>query len=111
MLETGHVEAELAAARKFADAIGRRAQLESKLRYLAKYASPRPTRCTLSADYAPFSFHYVMEIQLVNGVWSIWFVGNLVYRPAPEGSDVSALPTPRDAYAPMNGWTVREIRT
>jgi hypothetical protein len=95
MLETSRVTAELAAARAFADKVGLRVQLESRLAYLNRYAAPRSTRCVLSPDPAPYSFAFEMQRETRRDEWSPWFSGTLIYHGPRDGFD-----------APAMGWTI-----
>lgn len=69
MLNTSKVESYLAEVRAFADKVGKREQLEAKLKYLDEYAngaSPADnpkTECVLMKDFAPYSFYFVMQLR------------------------------------------------
>lgn len=75
MLDTSRVALQLAAARAHADHLGLRKQLEEQLTFLDTYAQPKPTRCTLFHDHAPFSFNFQMEAHGDDGAWRHWFSG------------------------------------
>jgi hypothetical protein len=107
MLETSRVTAELEAARAFADTIGLRVQLETRLAYLAAYAAPRRTRCVLYPDRAPYSFAFAMERETRRDEWSPWFRGALVYHGPSDRHGSGDEPTSSVTATPTMGWAVR----
>lgn len=106
MLDTSRVEARLAAARAHADGIGLRAQLDKQLDYLATYAHPKETRCTLFLDYAPHSFSFEMEVKGEDGVWRRWFSGGLIYHGLHDGHGSGEPPALAVTLTPMSGWHI-----
>lgn len=106
MLETSRVTASLEAARAYADKVGLRTQLETKLAYLDRYAAPRRSRCVLSPDFAPHSFNFTMELETKDGEWTVWFEGGLVYHGPHDGHGSGALPTLTVSIDPAMGWQI-----
>ena len=106
MLETSRVTRQLEEAREFADKVGLRPQLETRLTYLDNYASPKRTRCMLAPDPAPYSFSFVMEIDRGNGVWTPWFQGGLLYHGPHDGHGSGSTPTLAATVSPTMGWAV-----
>lgn len=106
MLETSRVTEMLEEARTYADKIGLRVQFEARLAYLDHYAEPKHTRCILFPDPAPFSFHFVMELELGNRSWMAWFEGRLIYH-GPHDHGSGAYPTLAVSVTPTLGWLIR----
>lgn len=107
MLETSRVTERLQEARAYADQIGLRAQFEARLAYLDRYAEPKRTRCVLSPDPAPFSFRFVMERELDDGSWMVWFEGGLIYHGPHDDRGSGAYPAPAATATPTLGWLIR----
>jgi hypothetical protein len=105
MLETSRVTAQLEAARAFADKVGLRPQLETRLSYLERYAAPKRTRCMLAPDPAPYSFSFVMELDRGAG-WTHWFDGGLLYHAPHDGHGSGSMPTLSVTVSPTMGWAV-----
>ena len=101
MLDTSSATSQLEAARAFADRVGLRTQLETRLARLERYAAPRRTRCTLYPDRDTHCFTFVMELESRDGEWCPWFAGELAYR---GPADAGPLPRPCDDDA--MGWTI-----
>lgn len=106
MLDTTRVVAPLAAARAYADKVGLRIQLEERLTYLERYAAPRPTRCTLRPDFAPYSFALAMEVRGKDGEWHLMFEGGLLYHGPHDGHGSGLYPTLSVTTTPTLGWSL-----
>ena len=107
MLITEKVDAQLAAARAFAERAGLSSNLEERLRYLDLYASPaRNSRCTLYHDHAPYSFAFVLEVQDSDGRWRTWFEGGLLYHGPHDGGGSGCYPTLAVLLTPTVGWAI-----
>ena len=106
MLETSSVTEHLRAARAYADAIGLRMQLETRLTYLDTFASPKHTRCVLSPHPLPHSFSFVVELETQRGEWTPWFEGALVYHGAHDHYGAFVYPTLPVPAAKSIGWTI-----
>ncbi len=105
MLLTSHVTARLAAARAFAERIGLRLQLETCLAYLARYAAPRSTRCTLFLSFEEYSFSFVMEAEVARGL-AIWFEGRLSFHVPHDVESPGAFPKFAVVVTPPLGWSM-----
>lgn len=105
MLETSRVTEQLEEARAFADKIGKRAQLETRLSYLDNYASPKRTRCVLAPDRAPYSFSFTMQLDRGAG-WTHWFNGGLLYHGPHDDHGSGSPPTLAVTVTPTTGWAV-----
>jgi len=105
MLQTSRVSARLAEARAFADRIGLRVQLETRLAYLDRYADPRCTRCTLFPTFEEHSFSFVMEAEVVRGL-SIWFEGRLSFYSPHDVRSPGAFPEFAVVVTPPLGWSI-----
>jgi len=68
MLNTDNVKEYLEEVRAHADKIGLREQLESRLKYLDRYANQDnnfndKTECVLFKDFAPYSFEFLIKLR------------------------------------------------
>jgi len=104
MIDTSKVQEQLDAAMSYAVLRGIQDRLQRRLDYLDQYAngpqgpygperSPRPTKCVLWPDFAPYSFSFVM-LKPVDSPglddypgYLPWFNGGLIYfGPGDPGS-------------------------
>lgn len=106
MLDTSRVEARLSAAKAHADTLGLRAQLDKQLDYLATYAHPKETRCTLFHDHAPHSFSFQLEMKGADGEWHSLFSGGLIYHGPHDGHGSGEAPALAITLTPEHGWTI-----
>lgn len=106
MLDTSRVAARLEAARAFADRIGLRVQLETRLAYLGWYAEPRRTLCTLFSDFEKHAFSFVMEAEIAGGGLAIWFKGRLTVHIPHDVQSPGAFPTFAVGVTPPLGWSI-----
>ena len=106
MLDTSRVAARLVLVRAFADRLGLRVQLESRLAYLAKYGEPRPTRCTLYPDLEEHSFLFMMETESAPGGWAHWFDGRLDFRAPHDAHPPEAAPKFAPSAKLALGWSI-----
>lgn len=97
----------LAKQLEFADSIGLRQQLDSKLEYLRTYAAHRGednVRCELYPDFAPHSFRFVMKIRKEEK-FEYWFNGGLIYQ-GPDSPANGSFPSLTVSLAEGIGWFV-----
>jgi hypothetical protein len=83
-------------------------QLEEQLGYLGKYADHNNdglTKCLLFRDFAPFSFEFVMQ-KKVNGQFTNWFNGGLIYHGSHDGNGSGSAPTFAVTLNSTQGWSV-----
>ena len=111
MLVTTEIEKYLEEVRAFADKVGKRENLEDKLKYLGNYAcnGDRPqdyTRCILSKDYAPYSFYFVMQVKEKDGSYKFWFNGGLIFHGQHDGGGNGGAPTFSVCLTPTDGWAI-----
>lgn len=95
----------------FADKIGLRKQLDEKLTYLDTYAEHGDrgkSRCTLSKDWAPYSFSFVIQVrgERPGSQYATWFVGGLIYHGPHDGHGSGSYPTLAVTLEPTHGWQV-----
>lgn len=107
MIDASFCEEHLAQTREFAARVGATAELERRLEYLATYAEGTPawpTRCVLSRDFAPHSFHLVMY----RADGEPWFNGGLIYQGpgVPADGSMESLTVSMANDPPVHSWGV-----
>lgn len=108
MLDIERCTEYLAEVRAFADKTNQRAQLESKLDWLANAYDPNKkgnVRTRLFKDFAPYSFEFVIEEQKA-GQWTRIINGGLIYHGAHDGGGNGGAPTFAVSLVPTNGWSI-----
>jgi len=75
--------------KKFADSVGLREQLDSKLKYLEEYGDGT-SRCRLFKDFAKHSFSFIVDKLDKDGHWVVWFSGALIYH-GPQAGETFAV--------------------
>ena len=63
--------------KKFAQKIGFKEQLASKLKYLSEFGNN--TRCILYKDFEANSFQFSIESKGKNGQYAFWINGGLIF--------------------------------
>ena len=106
MLDTSRVVARLEVVRTFADGLGLRVQFESRLAYLARYAAPRSTRCTLYPDFEEHAFRFTMETESPDDRWSLWFEGRVTPHVPHDVRSPGAFPKFAVVVTPPLGWSI-----
>jgi len=106
MLDTSRVAARLTAVRAFADRIGLRVQLETRLACLGRYAEPRRTLCTLFPDFEAYAFSFVMEAEIAGGGLGTWFKGRLTVHVPHDVRSPGAFPAFAVVVTPPLGWSI-----
>ena len=92
----------------FAEKVGLREQLQSKLDYLATYAEHGDvgkTRCLLYRDWAPQSFAFVIQLRENDG-YKNWFNGGLIFHGAHDNGGDGSFPTLSVCVNPTDGWSI-----
>jgi hypothetical protein len=93
----------------FADRTHQRDQLNAKLQLLDEYAEHGErgkTRCRLSPDFAPQSFHFGMERRGAGGEYAPWFNGGLIYHGPHDNGGDGSFPTLAVTMSPTQGWSI-----
>jgi len=114
MLNTNEITEYLAEVRQFAEVVGKSDELREKLDYLRTYActdendvmDETKTRCNLYKDFAPYSFYFVMHRLLVDGTYSQWFNGGLIFHGTHDGGGDGGMPTLSVSLTPQDGWSI-----
>lgn len=102
-------QAHFEAVKAFAESAGRMEQLQSKLDYLDTYADHERkglTKCVLGADFAPYSFEFLMMRKNRDGQWERWFNGGLIFHGAHDGGGNGGGPTFAVCLNPTDGWSI-----
>ena len=98
--------------KKFAEESGRASQLREKLNVLAQFGCPRDGKdpeqciCTLSRDFAPHSFSWVVERRQKDGTYKYWINGGLILHGAHVNGGDGGLPTLSVNLTPADGWEI-----
>jgi len=97
-------------ALEFAEKIGLKEQLISKIEYLNSYANseddPNNTKCMLYKDWAPYSFGFTMLKKNKAGEYVRWFNGGLIFHGSHDNGGDGSYPTLSVNVSPQNGWSI-----
>ncbi len=108
MLDTDRCRDHLSDVKSFASKIGMRPDLDKQLEFLGTYAEHGDvkTRCTLTRDFAPYSFGFAMEIKSQDGEYEPWFFGGLIFHGSHDRGGDGGAPTYSVNLSPVSGWSV-----
>ena len=82
--------------RAFADRIGKREQLEEKLKYLENYACHGDEKRTITELYddgTPYGFYFVIQKRRDDNTYHPWFNGGLIFHGPHDGGGDGGAPT------------------
>jgi len=93
----------------FATKTGKFEDLRKNLDYLDTYADQDKqglTECLLFSDFAPNSFHFIMNKKNSKGDYVRWFNGGLIFHGSHDGYGSGEAPTLAVTVNPTDGWSI-----